>query len=79
MFHQGNKMISRQKMPHHGSKKYQGRKCFITVAHWNLNITKGQGTGIFVRCNDVSLYQGLFSYICLSLGLKISFVIEFPL
>ena len=63
MFHQGSKMISRQKMPHHGSKKYQGRKCFITVAHRNLNITKGQGTGKFVRCNDVSLYRGPFSYI----------------
>ena len=37
---------------------------------WNLDITKGQGTGNinFVHYNKVSLYESSFSYILPSLG-----------
>ncbi len=37
----------------------------VNRLQWNLDLTKSQGTGKFVRYNEVSLYRGTFSYILL--------------
>ena len=40
----------------------------IYILQWNLDLTKDQETGKSVRCSEVSLYRGSFSYILLLLG-----------
>ena len=46
-----------------------------TRQQWNLEVTRGQGTGKICCYNEVSLYRGSFSYILLLLRQRKSFVI----
>ena len=46
-----------------------------TRQQWNLDVTRGQGTGKICCYNEVSLYRGSFSFILLLLRQRKSFVI----